>query len=214
MPASRRTRVERGARNCGRSSRAQAHCGSYFSLRRFAPAKLCIHRTIKNYCTTTLTTVFAVCAPAVAVMFTGYVPAGVPVCPPPPPPPPHAASAASEANTTSVASAVAMRRAPVPCRFAANDASSMASAASSAKAPTLLSGLLVPLPREFEFVEGGANNQEVFSCSADEPELRAVVVTVTVEPLAEHEPSGIEQLTVSVGVVEKPVVLTGMVTVL
>jgi hypothetical protein len=90
----------------------------------------------------------------------------------------------------------------------------MASAASSAKPPTLLSGLLVPLPREFEFVEGGANNQEVFSCSADEPELRAVVVTVTVEPLAEHEPSGIEQLTVSVGVVEKPVVLTGMVTVL
>ena len=84
----------------------------------------------------------------------------------------------------------------------------MAIAARSANAP------VDPLPRELEPVEGGASSEEVFSCSADEPELRAVVVTVTVVPLAEQEPSGIEQLTVSVGVVENPVVLTGIVTVL
>ena len=105
-----------------------------------------------------------------------------------------------------------MRRVAIPCRSAVIHASHIASAARNASVPNLATPCGDGPPGELEFVGGGATREELISCVA--ADVRAVVVTVTVVPLAEHEPSGIEQLTVSVGVVENPAVLTGIVNAL
>jgi hypothetical protein len=129
-----------------------------------------------------------------------YVPVGVPVGVVPPPPPLHAASSEIPAISMSIANACVPRRKTWFDRR--SQIASRPSSISNDKRVT------ARIPRG----SAGGKSSVLISCTA--PEVRAVVVTVSVVPLTAHEPAGIVQLAVNVGFVVKPVVLSGNVNAL
>jgi hypothetical protein len=145
--------------------------------------------------------VVAVCAPAVAVTVTEYVPAGVPDVGgvPPVPLPPHAARSARPPTSAATGRMRRARRTTNSSKIPMESTDVRRSDADSRRA---FAGGTDGPPRRI----GGGGIAAIDAVTTAE-DGRAVVVTVSVLPEMVQPPAGMEQVAASVGLVLKPVSL-------